>query len=134
MLAKTLKCDESGGGYGRSLFKRDVGRLQRQSIFGNRHILSIGAAVVPLMATDTLAEHLITLLELRHVLANRLDVPRHIRSRNRMLWFEQAGPHEAQDVRQTPHEVPDIWMDGSRVNPYQHFFFLDRGLVEVLEV
>jgi hypothetical protein len=52
-------------------------------------------------------------------------VPCHIRSRNTVLWFEQAGPHDAQDVRQAPHDVPDIWMDGSRVNSYQHLTVID---------
>jgi hypothetical protein len=115
------------------LFKRDVGRLKRQLVFGNRRILGIGAAVVPLMATDALAEYLISWLKQRHILANRLDVPCHIRSRNTVLWFEQPCPHDAEDVRQTSHDVPDIWMDGSRVNSDQHLIVLDYRLVDVLE-
>jgi hypothetical protein len=34
--------------------------LQRQRVFRNRYILGIGAAVVPLMTTDALAEYFIT--------------------------------------------------------------------------
>jgi hypothetical protein len=68
------------------------------------------------MATYALAEHLISWSKQRHVLAYRLNLPCHIRSRNTTLWSEKPGPHEAQDVRQSSHDVPDIWMDGSRVN------------------
>jgi hypothetical protein len=29
--------------------------------------------------------------------------------------------------------MPDIWMDGSRVNSYQHFIVLDPRLVDISE-
>jgi hypothetical protein len=108
LIAKTLEGDECGGGYGRGLFKREVVRLRRQRVFGNRHILGIGSAVVPLMAIDALAEYLVTWLKPRHVLANRLNTPSHIRSRNTVPWFEQPGPHDAEDVRQASGLVEDI--------------------------
>ena len=60
LLANTQERDECGGGYGRCLFKREVGRLQRQHVLRNRHKLGIGAAVLPLVAADGLAKYLIT--------------------------------------------------------------------------
>src|SRR5215211_3453535 len=133
LMAKTREGDESGGRYGRGLFKRDVGRLQGQLLFGNRHILGIGSAVVPLPLTRCLAEYLITWLKLRHVLANRLNVPCHICSRNTVLWFEQPSPHQTQGVGPASHDMPDIWMDGSRVNSYQYFIVLDHRLADFSE-
>ena len=115
------------------MFERDVVGLERQRVFGNRHILGIGASVVPLMAPDALAEDLITRLKPRHVLANRLNVSCLIRSRNTVLWFEEPSPHEAQDIWQAFHDVPDIWMDGSGMNSYQHLIIIDHRLVDVLE-
>ena len=132
-MAKTREGYESGGRYGRGLFKRDVGRLQGQLVFGNSYILGIGSAVVPLPLTRCLAEYLIAWLKLRHVLANRLNVPCRIRSRNTVLWFEQPSPHQAQGVGPASHDMPDIWMDGSRVNSYQHFIVLDPRLVDISE-
>src|SRR5215216_972023 len=133
LIAKTREGDESGGRYGRGLFKRDACRLQGQLVFGNRHILGIGSAIVPLPLTRCLAEYLITWLKLRHVLANRLNVACHIRSRNTVLWFEQPSAHQAQGVGPASHDIPDIWMDGSRVNSYQHFIVLDHRLVDFSE-
>jgi hypothetical protein len=51
------------------------------------------------MATDALTEYLVTWSKARHVLAHRLDVSCHSRPRNTVLWFEQTGLHDAEDVR-----------------------------------
>src|SRR5918993_954568 len=130
LIRKNLQGDESRGGYGRGLFERDVGRLQCQGILWNGHILGIGAAVGPLIAFDCLAEYLITWLKAGHVLTDHLNAPRHIRSRNAVLWSEQPGPHCAQDVRQPPHDMPDIWMDGSGANSHPHLIAVDHRLVD----
>lgn len=134
LILKVLQGDESGGGYGRGLIERDVVGLQGQGVFRNRHILGEGAAVVPLIASDALAEYLIARTEPRHVLADRLNVPCHVRSRNAVLWLEQPRPHQTNGIRAATHDVPDIWMDGSRVNPYQDLVILDDWLVDFSEL
>ena len=126
--------DQPGGGDGRGLLERQPGRLQRERGFGNRRVLGKGAAVVPLIAADCLAEHLVTRVKPCHVLSDRLDAPCHVRSRNRVLRLAQPGSHHAQRVRQAPHDVPDVRMDGRRVDPHQHVIVLHGRPVDVCEL
>lgn len=46
---------------------------------------------------------------------------------------EQSGPHKAESVGQAVHNVPDVWMDGSRMNFYQHLFVLGNRLFHLLQ-
>src|SRR5687768_2970398 len=47
LVADTLHCERSGGGYGRGLFERDPGRLRFEPVFRDGRELGEGAAVAP---------------------------------------------------------------------------------------
>jgi hypothetical protein len=84
VIAKSPEGDESGNGHGRGLLKREVSRFQRQLVYGNGHILGKGAFAH--------TEYLVTRLNLRHVLAARLDVSCHSESRNLFLGLRSPNP------------------------------------------
>jgi hypothetical protein len=133
LIANALECDEPRGGYSRGLLEHETGRLQRQRVFGGRHIFGKGAAVVPLVAADVLAENVITRPKLRDVPANRFNRPGKIRTRNTVAWHTQPGPDDTQEVRHASHHVPDIGMQTIRVNSYQHLIIPDHRLVDLSE-
>jgi hypothetical protein len=100
----------------------------------NGRVFGKGATVPPLKPSVGLAENLVTGSEPRDILTDRLNLPRHIRSRNRVLWFEQPGPHQAQDVGPAGHDMPHIWMDGSRANSHKHLAISDHRLCDFSEL
>ena len=73
-------------------------------------------------------------LEPRHAAANGLDLPRDVRSADRVSWLEQAvqrrGPR---DVREAVHQRPVGRVDAGRTNPNQHIVVPDRGLLDLRE-
>jgi len=69
--------------YGRRLLEREVGWFQHQCLFGLTHIFGEGAGAP--------AEDLLTWLKLRHVSANRFNLPGQINSQACDLWFAQPG-------------------------------------------
>ncbi|GAB4532005.1 MAG: hypothetical protein Kow0063_11950 [Anaerolineae bacterium] len=123
-VAKTAQGGDCGGRYGRGLLKGEVGRLQHKLVFSSTHILSAGALAV--------AVYLIPWLKLRDVLANRLDQPGHIVSRNIVLWFGPSGA-ETHQVWFASHSEIITCGQGSCVNAHQHVVFLDHRLVDLLE-
>ena len=66
-VAQTLEGGEPGKGYDGGLRKREVGRFQCQLVFGNGHVLG--------KSTFAPAEYLISRPKLRHVLADRFNLP-----------------------------------------------------------
>jgi hypothetical protein len=133
LIAETLDRDGSGGEHCRGLFEREVDRLQLEPGFWNGRILGKGAAVAPEIGTDALTEDLIARVEPRHVPAHRLDEPRQIGTGNPVLRSAQPGSHDAKNVGHPSRGVPDVWMDGGRANPDQHFVILDVRLVDFSE-
>lgn len=121
-IAKHVEGDASGLGNGRGLLEREVHRLRHEVVLASTHILGEG--------TLAPAEYLITWLNLRHVLADRFNLPRDIRAPNTVPWFAQPVRH-ADDVRQASHDGPVSPIDGSRVNAYQHLIVVDYRLVDV---
>jgi hypothetical protein len=102
------------------LLKHEVGRLQHELVFCSTRILGAGAVAR--------AEYLIIWLKPRHVLAERLNVPCHIESRNIVpSWFEQPDNHAHAD-RHASHGEVVTCVEGSRVNAYQHVASLTTGL------
>jgi hypothetical protein len=75
LIAKSLEGGECGHPNGRGLLEREVGRLRREVVLSSTRIFREG--------TFAPAEYLITWLKLLHVLADRLDLPRDIVSRNK---------------------------------------------------
>ena len=66
------------------------------------------------------AEDLVARLELRHVLADRLDRPRDIHAPNASLGRAEPEAHDAHQVGLARHHVPVTDMDASRVNAHEH--------------
>src|SRR6185437_7212894 len=124
LIAKKLEAGGCGHSDGCSLLEREVRRLRHEVIRSSTRILGKGACAP--------AEYLIAWSELRHVLADRLDYPRDIRSRNTVLWFAQPGRH-ADDVRHASYEDPVTNMDGCRMNAYQRLVILDHWPGDVQE-
>src|ERR1700674_3824052 len=102
LIAKQLE----GGGCrhpdGRGLLEREVGRLGHEGALCCPGVLGKGARAP--------AEHLIAGSELRDVLADRLDRPRDIRSRDTVLWLAHPDRH-ARDIRHASDENPVAHMD-----------------------
>ena len=71
-IAKRVQSRESGGGYGRRFFKREVGRLLCELRFSGAYILGAGAVA--------LAEHFIARLEFngREISDNRPHLPQDV--------------------------------------------------------
>src|SRR5665647_278251 len=131
---EVLQGDEPGGRDGGGLRERDVVRLPRQQVLADGHKLGERAAVDPCLGDDRLAEYRVTRAKLRHALADALDDPRHVGTGDRVFGSGEPGSHQAEDIRLPGHDVPDIWMDGSRVNPYQDLVILDDWLVDFSEL
>ena len=74
LVAQTLQGSAARNGKGRGLLKRQIARLRRQAVLRRRRVFG--------KAAEPHAEHLIARLESRHVLADGLDVPGHVRSAN----------------------------------------------------
>jgi hypothetical protein len=111
---------------GSSLFKGEVGWLQREPIFGSGRILS-KRAVAP-------AEDLVTWPKPRHARANGLNLTRHISASNGVLWLAQTVQGKrAGDIRQTAHDRPVTRVHGSSPSSKQHFIVPDPGRVDVPE-
>ena len=115
---------ERGGRHGRRLLKREVGRLQRELVFGAAGILGTGAVAC--------AEHLITRLELLRFAAYRLDSPCHVVSRNTSFWLEQAC-EQAHEQWSASHGEAVACVEPRRVNAHQHLIVADDRLVNVPE-
>jgi hypothetical protein len=76
------------------------------------------------------AKYLVARAEVSYVPANRFNLAGHISAEPGIFWFAHSG-HEAKDVWQASHEVPVIWIDGSRSNFYQYFTVVGNRLVNV---
>jgi hypothetical protein len=82
--------------------ERGIGRLRREVALAGTHVFG--------ERTFTPAEHLVTRSELRHVLADRLDLPGDVRPPNRLLRYAQPVPRHADDEGTGPHDVPVLWI------------------------
>jgi hypothetical protein len=85
VIAQTLQRRQRGHRYGRSLLEREVGRLQLQEVIRDGHVLSKSAKPVPKEGP----EYIVTRLELRHVLADRFDLPYHVGTKDTVLRLAQ---------------------------------------------
>ena len=79
------------------------------------------------------AEYLIPWPQLCHAVADRLDRPRDIGSRNTVLWLAHSV-RRARDVRNARDHHPITDMDRSRVNAYQYLAILDHRLGDALDL
>ena len=78
------------------------------------------------------AEHLIARLEVLHILADRLDLPCQVESRNTVFRFEQPRNHPHGE-RRASHTEAVAYVETRRVNAYEHVVIPDHGLVDVSE-
>ena len=69
-------------------------------------------------------------MKLGHVLADRLDAPRHIDARNGPLRLPEPRRH-ANEVRLPSHEVPVEGIHRGRMNPNEHPVVVDSGHVDL---
>ena len=106
------------------MLEREARRLRNEVLLFPAHILGKCAAAN--------AEYRITGSKLRHVPTDRLDVPRHIDSRDGVLGSAQAGS-QADDERDAAHEVPVEGIDRGRSNPYEHAVVVDHRLLDLSE-
>ena len=124
VIAQSLEGSKRRHADRRGLLECEIGRFQRQPLLGGGRILGEGA-LAP-------TEDLLTRLELGHALADRLDRPCDIRSRNTVLCSGQAE-HRAHDVRHASYAMRVTDMDRGRVNSYQHLIILDHRPVDFLQ-
>ena len=67
-----------------------------------------------------LAEDGIPRFELSDISTDLFNHARHIQAGDGILGLAQPGAHQAHDVGKAGHYMPDIRMDRSRVDAYQH--------------
>src|SRR2546425_6920836 len=124
-VTQTLHGGASRHRYRGRLLERQVGWLPDDSNVANGNILGKGLYAH--------AEDVISGLKLGHVPPDRFDAPSQVRSQNRVLGFEQAAHHRADDVRPASHRVPVTSIDGGRMNAYKDVIVLDGRLLNLSE-
>jgi len=77
------------------------------------------------------AEHLVAGSKLRHVLADRLDLPRRIEAPAVALRSPEPQAHQAAEIRVSAHFVPVVRIDSRCVHPDEHAVRVDRRLVDL---
>ena len=103
--------------------------MRRQHAFRDADVLGEAALLEQ-------GEHVVAGTEPRHVLADRLDLARHVAAQDAELRGAQpqAAGHQARDVRLASHVVPVVRVDGGGAHPDQHLVGRGHGLVDVGEV
>ena len=81
----------------------------------------------------TCTKYFVASLKLLYILADRLDLPRHIDATNTNLGHAEPEAHNAEHIGQARHDVPVTDMNASRMNTYPHVIISDYWLVNVSE-
>jgi hypothetical protein len=97
----------------------------REVLLLPEHVLGEGAAA--------LTEDLVAGLELRHVLADSLDVPGHVDAADRVFWPAPPFAH-ADQVGEASHHSPVEGVNRRRPDPHEHVVVLDHRLVDLAEL
>src|SRR6266700_2042511 len=79
------------------------------------------------------AEDLVTRPKPRHARTDSLDLPRYIRTSDRILWLAQPV-HRAGDKRQAAHDRPITGVDAGCPNAHEHIALPDLGLGDVPKI
>src|SRR3989442_9449722 len=125
LVAKPLEGGSSRDWHRGGLLEGEVGRLQYEALLSTAPVLGEGPPAH--------AEHLIAGSELRHVLADRLDLPGHVHARGAQLGPAQPFAH-ADEERRASRVVPVEGIDGSSADPDEHAVIADHRLVDVPEL
>ncbi len=110
-VAEGLEGGDTGDGNGRGLLDGESGRLRDQLVRTGDGELREGAL-------DD-AHHLVAGLEPGDCRTDRLDTPREVPAPDADLRFAEPD-HEAREVRQSRHQVPDVRAATGRVHPDEH--------------
>ena len=124
LVANSLKRARARDGDGRGLLEREVGRLRRKQLRGDRHVLSEG--------THAGAEHLIARTEPRDAPTNGFDPTGDLLPGDPSLGSPQTE-YRTDRIRQPGHDVPVSNEDARRVNVDQHLGGSHCGLLDILE-
>jgi hypothetical protein len=98
-------------------------------VLGHADVLGVGTGVAP-------AEDRVARLEAGDVPADRLDAPGEVHAANGDLGpaQPQGRDDDADQVRQTGHDVPHAPVEAGRVHPHQHLAVLGRRRGDVPEL
>jgi hypothetical protein len=125
LVAQSLEGGRGRGWDGRGLREAEVRRLGREPVRSGARVLGEGAPTRP--------EHLVSRLEAGHLLANRLDSPGHVVTRNGVPWRAHADARDPEQIRQSRHLVPDALIDPGRVYPNKHTVIPNHRPVDLPE-
>ena len=125
-VAQSLEASAGGGGYGSRLLEGKICWLGREHVLAGKCVLRKGAVAG--------AKHFVARLELRHVLADRLDDTGGINAPNTSLGRAESKTNEAHQIGLTRHHVPVTDVQAGRVNPDEHVVEPDLRLVDLLEL
>jgi hypothetical protein len=125
LVAQSLEGGRARRGNGRCLREAEARRLAREPVRSRACVLSEGAAASP--------EHLFPRLEAGHLLANRLDSPRHVVTGNGVLGRAHTDARDPEQIRQSRHLVPDALIDPGRLCPNKHMVIPNHRPVDLPE-
>jgi hypothetical protein len=126
LVAECLEGGEAGGGDSRRLLEAEVRGLGRDLVLPSGGVLGEGAG------GD--AEHLIAGLEPRDILADLLDATCRINAPDPGLGPAEPEAQDAEQVRQTRHDVPVADVRTRRVNAEQHLAAANHRFVDICEL
>ena len=124
-VAQRLEGSAGGGRYGCRLLESEICRFASEHVLSGKCVLGKGAVAG--------TEDFVAGLELRHVLADRLDHPCDINTPNTRFGRAEPEADDAHQVGLPRHHVPVADMEASRVDPHEHVVEPDRRLVDLLE-
>ena len=125
-VAQSLEGSAGGGGYSCRLLEGEICRLEREHVLSGQCVLGKGAVAG--------TEDFVAGLELRHVLADRLDHPRDINTPNTHFGRAEAEADDAHQVGLPRHHVPVTDVEASRADPYEYVVEPDDRFVDLLEL
>ena len=125
-IAQSLERGAPGQRKGGSGLEREIRRLRHEVALVGTHVLGERAF--------TPAEDLVPGSEPCHVPTDRLDLPGHVRSPDRVLRGAQPGPRHADDERAGPHEVPVLRVDRGGADAHQDLAVTDGRTLDLPEL
>jgi len=106
--------------------RRKICWLGREHVLAGKCVLRKGAVAG--------AKHFVAGVELRHVLADRLDHPCDIDTPNTRFGRAEAEADDAHQVGLARHHVPVTDVQARRADPYEHVVEPDDRFVDLLEL
>ncbi len=125
-VAQSLEGSAGGGGYSCRALEGEICRLEREHVLSGKCVLGKGAGAG--------TEDLVAGLELRHVLADRLDHPCDINTPNTRFGRAEPEADDAHQVGLPGHNVPVTDVEACSVDPYEYVVEPDLRLVDLLEL